>query len=313
VKVFVQIPTYNEEETLGMVLESIPKKIPGVDLEILIIDDSSDDKTIAVAKRYGVKHFVKHPNRMGLARGFHDGVMYALEHGADIVVNTDGDNQYPQERIPDLIKPIMDGRADIVVADRQTHKIEHFSPLKKVLQRLGSYIVNKAAGTEIPDAASGFRAYSKNALIRLNIITQFSYTMETIIQAGNKRMAIISIPVDTNPKTRESRLFKNMWEHIFKSMSAIMRAYVMYKPYMVFATIGYTLLILGLIPFLRYFILYTLHKHPSSHVQSLLLGMILLVGAFLCLVLNIVADLIRTNRILLEETLEQIKYQRFNK
>ncbi|HSW80556.1 MAG TPA: glycosyltransferase family 2 protein, partial [Candidatus Saccharimonadales bacterium] len=260
VKVFVQIPTYKEEDTLGIVLDSIPKHIPGVDLEILIIDDSPNLKTVEVAKKHGVKHIIKNPNRVGLARAFRDGVMYSLEHGADIVVNTDADNQYPQDRIPDLIQPIINGKADIVVADRQTDKIAHFSPLKKMLQRFGSFIVNKAAGTEIPDAPSGFRAYSKNALIRLNIITQFSYTMETIIQAGNKRIAITSIPVKTNPKTRESRLFNNMWEHVFKSMSAIVRAYIMYKPYMVFATIGYTLLLLGLIPFVRYFVLYNVLK-----------------------------------------------------
>jgi glycosyltransferase involved in cell wall biosynthesis len=313
VKVFVQIPTYKEEETLGLVLESIPKKIPDVDLEILIIDDSPDDKTINVAKKFGVKHFVKHPGRMGLARAFSDGVAYALDHGADIVVNTDADNQYPQEKIPELIQPIIEGKADIVVADRQTQKIAHFSPLKKMLQRFGSFIVNKAAGTEIPDAASGFRAYSRSALIRINIITQFSYTMESIIQAGNKRIAITSIPVKTNPKTRESRLFNNMWEHVFKSMSAIVRAYIMYKPYMVFASLGYTLLVIGLIPFVRYLILYIILKHPSAHLQSLILGAVFLIGAFLCLVLNIVADLTRTNRILLEEALEQIKYQRFNR
>jgi glycosyltransferase involved in cell wall biosynthesis len=312
-KVFVQIPTYKEEETLGLVLGSIPKKIPGVELEILIIDDSPDDKTINVAKKYGVKHFVKHPARMGLARAFRDGTMYALDNGADIVVNTDADNQYPQERIPDLIQPIIDGNADIVVADRQTQKIAHFSPLKKLLQRFGSYIVNKAAGTDIPDAASGFRAYSKNALLRLNIITQFSYCMETIIQAGNKRLAIVSIPVTTNPKTRESRLFKNTWEHVFKSMSAIVRAYIMYKPYMVFGSFGYTLLVLGLIPFLRYWLLWLTHNNPGAHLQSLIVGSLFLVGAFLCLVLSVLADLIRTNRILHEETLEQIKYQRFNK
>lgn len=306
-KVFVQIPCLNEEKTLPLVLESIPKKIPGVDLEILIVDDGSTDKTIEVAKKYGVKHFVKHVRNMGLARSFRDGVMYALEHGADIVVNTDGDNQYPQDRIPDLIQPIIDGTAEIVVADRQTHKIEHFSPLKKMLQRLGSHIVNWAAGTNLPDAASGFRAYSRESLIRLNIVTQFSYCMETIIQAGNKRLAITSIPVTTNEKTRESRLFKNMWQHVFKSTAAIVRSYIMYRPYMVFASLGYTLLVLGLIPFIRYLVLFIILKHPSSHLQSLLAGAVLLIGAFLCLVLNIVADLIRTNRILLEETLEQAR------
>ncbi len=312
-KVFVQIPTYIEEETLGLVLGSIPKKIPGVELDVLIIDDSPDDKTIKVAKKYGVKHIIKHPGRMGLARAFRDGVMYALEHGADIVVNTDADNQYPQAKIPELIQPIIDGKADIVVADRQTQKIAHFSPLKKFLQRLGSYIVNKAAGTEVPDAASGFRAYSRESLIRLNIITQFSYCMETIIQAGNKRLAITSIPITTNPKTRESRLFKNMWQHVFKSTGAIIRSYLMYRPDMVFGTLGWALFVVGIVPFIRYLILFSILKHPGPHLQSLLLGTVFLIGAFLCLVMNVVADLVRTNRILLEETLEQIKYQRFNK
>jgi glycosyltransferase involved in cell wall biosynthesis len=306
-KVFVQIPCLNEEETLPLVLESIPKKIAGVDLHVLIVDDGSRDKTIEVAKKYGVKHFVKHTRNMGLARSFRDGVQYALEHGADIVVNTDGDNQYPQGRIPDLIQPIIDGKAEIVVADRQTGKIAHFSPLKKILQRLGSYIVNKAAGTTLPDAASGFRAYSRESLIRLNIITQFSYCMETIIQAGNKRLAITSIPVTTNAKTRESRLFKNMWQHVFKSMSAIMRSYIMYRPDMLFGTMGYTLLVIGLLPFLRYLALAVTHNNPGVHLQSLLVGAIFLIGSFLCLVLNVVAGLIRTNRILLEESLEQIK------
>jgi glycosyltransferase involved in cell wall biosynthesis len=282
----------------------MPKKIPGIELEILIIDDGCKDNTVAVARKYGVTHFVHHTRNMGLARSFRDGAMYALEHGADILVNTDGDNQYPQDRIPDLIQPIIDGKAEIVVADRQTHKIEHFSPLKKLLQHFGSYIVNKAAGTELPDAASGFRAYSRESLIRLNIITQFSYCMETIIQAGNKRLAITSIPVTTNAKTRESRLFKNMWQHIFKSSSAILQAYIMYKPYVVFATFGYISLLIGAIPFVRYLILAFSHTNPGSHLQSLLIGTVFLIVAFLCLVLNVVANLIRTNRILLEESLE---------
>lgn len=311
-KVFVQIPCYNEEETLPLVLKSIPKKIPGVELEVLVIDDGSTDKTIEIAKKYGVKHFVRHVRNMGLARSFRDGVSYALEHGADIVVNTDGDNQYPQKRIPDLIKPIVTGDAEIVVADRQTQKIAHFSPLKKFLQRLGSFIVNKAAGTELPDAASGFRAYSRESLMRINIITQFSYCIETIIQAGNKRLAITSIAVETNPKTRESRLFKNMWQHVFKSAAAIIRSYIMYRPDVVFGVLGWTLFVGGAIPFLRYLILYIVLKHPGQHLQSLLVGTVLLIGAFLCLVLNVVADLIRTNRILIEETLEQMKRHHFD-
>src|SRR5665647_1912484 len=208
-KVFIQVPCLNEEETLSAVLESIPAEIEGVDeLEILVIDDGSTDRTLEVAREHGVRHFVHHTRNMGLARSFRDGVDYALSHGADIVVNTDGDNQYPQDRIGDLVQPILTGAADIVIADRQTHTIEHFSVFKKVMQRLGSHVVNRAASTELPDAASGFRAYSRAALLRRNSLTQFSYTMETIIQAGNKRLKIASVPVVTNPKTRESRLFK---------------------------------------------------------------------------------------------------------
>jgi glycosyltransferase involved in cell wall biosynthesis len=312
VKVIVQIPCLNEAKTLPLVMADMPRKIPGVDvLEYLIIDDGCTDNTVAVAKKLGIHHVVTHTRNMGLARSFRDGVDRALELGADIVVNTDGDNQYPQGRIPDLIKPILEGKAEIVIADRQTSKIAHFSPAKKLLQRFGSWVVNKAAGTNIPDAPSGFRAYSKNALLRLNIVTQFSYTMETTIQAGNKRIPIVSIPVETNAKTRESRLFKSNWEHVIKSMSAIIRAYVMYRPYVVVGTIGVILGVLGIIPFIRYIFFLTIDKHPGAHLQSLILGSALLVGAFLSLALSVIADLQRTNRILQEETLEQIKQLRF--
>ncbi|MDB5170198.1 MAG: family 2 glycosyl transferase [Candidatus Saccharibacteria bacterium] len=312
-KVIIQIPCLNEEQTLPAVMATMPQHIDGVDvIEYLIIDDGSTDKTVEVAKKLGVHHIVRHTQRMGLARSFRDGVNRALELGADIVVNTDGDNQYPQERIPDLVKPILDGKADIVIADRQTSKIAHFSPLKKLLQRFGSWVVNKAAGTNVPDAASGFRAYSKTALLRINIITQFSYCMETTIQAGNKRLPIVSVPITTNPKTRESRLFNNIWEHIYKSMTAIIRAFIMYRPITVFATFGTVLFVIGSIPFIRYLVLLLTEHEPSSHLQSLLLGSVFLFGAFLCLALSVIADIIRTNRILIEETLEQVKAQRFN-
>lgn len=311
-KVIIQIPCLNEEKTLPLVLKSIPKKIPGVNsIEILIIDDGSTDKTIEVAKSLGVKHFVHHTRNRGLGISFRHGIDRALELGADIVVNTDGDNQYPQERICDLVQPIIDGSADIVVADRQTHKIAHFSPLKKLLQRMGSEIVNIAAGTDLPDAPSGFRAYSRASLLELNTITYFSYTMETIIQAGNKRLAIASIPVDTNPKTRESRLFHSTLEHVLKSGVAIIRAYIMYKPYIIFGTVGSTLLVIGLVPFARYLYLTVTDHTGRGHLQSLIIGLILLMAAFLCLVLNIIADLIRTNRTLIEQNLEHTKKTRF--
>lgn len=310
-KLVVQIPCLNEETTLPLVLKSIPKKIDGIDsIDILVIDDGSTDNTVEVAKSLGVKYFVRHSHR-GLGYSFSAGVEKALKMGADIVVNTDGDNQYPQERIADLVQPIVHGQADIVIADRQTHKIVHFSPGKKLLQRFGSYIVNKAAGTTLPDAASGFRAYSKDSLLQLNTVTRFSYCMETIIQAGNKRLKIVSLPVDTNPKTRESRLFKSTFEHVRKSGMAIVRAYIMYKPYVIFGVTGTLLLLVGIVPFARYVYLTLTDHSGNGHLQSLILGMLLLIAAFLCFALNIIADLIRINRTLIEQNLTHTKKIRF--
>ena len=312
-KLVVQIPCLNEAETLPLVLKSIPKKISGIsEIIVLIIDDGSTDSTVAVARKHGVRHFVRHSRNQGLGRSFHDGVTYALSIGADIVVNTDGDNQYPQERIGDLVQPIIAGTADIVIADRQTHLIAHFSYAKKLLQRLGSVVVNQAAGTNLPDAASGFRAYSKESLMRLNTISRFSYCTETIIQAGNKGLSIDSIAVTTNPKLRESRLFKSTAEHVRKSAITIIRAYVMYKPYIIFGWLGGVLFVAGLIPFAR-FILVSIEDHTTrGHLQSLLIGSLLMIAAFLCLVLNIIADLIRINRVLIESSLEQTKRSRFS-
>ena len=313
-KVFIQIPCLNEESTLPLVFEKMPKSLPGVDsVEYLIIDDGSTDKTIAVAKKLGVKHFVKHPYNMGLARSFRDGIDYALSHGADIVVNTDGDNQYPQDKIADLVKPIVDGQADITIGDRQTHKIAHFSSYKKFMQKFGTGVVNIAANSNLPDAPSGFRAYSRAALYRLNVVTQFSYTMETIIQAGNKRLHTISVPIDTNEKTRESRLFKSNFQHMKKSAEAIVRSYIMFKPVQVFGWIGGVLFVLGLIPFIRYAI-YALWIHDGSrgHLQSLVLGITLLVAGLLSLALGIIADLLRTNRILMEDLLERVKHIQYD-
>jgi glycosyltransferase involved in cell wall biosynthesis len=312
-KLVVQIPCLNEEATLPLVLKSIPKKIQGIDeIEILVIDDGSTDKTVEVAKKLGVKRFVRHIRNQGLGRSFHDGVLASLELGADIVVNTDGDNQYPQDRIGDLVQPILRGEADIVIADRQTHLIEHFSPAKKLMQKLGSKVVNKAAGTNVPDAVSGFRAYSRESLLRLNTITRFSYCTETIIQAGNKGLHIESIEVDTNPPTRPSRLFKNHFEHVIKSAVTIVRAYVMYKPYIIFGGLGSLLLVLGAIPFARFVILSIEDGTTRGHIQSLLVGSLLMIAAFLCFVLNIIADLIRINRVLIESNLEQTKRHHFN-
>jgi glycosyltransferase involved in cell wall biosynthesis len=312
-KLIVQIPCLNEETTLPLVLRSIPNKIKGIDsIEILIIDDGSTDKTIEVAKAHGVKHIVRHIGNQGLSRSFHDGILEALELGADIVVNTDGDNQYPQERIGDLVQPILHSQADIVIADRQTDTIAHFSKFKKLLQRFGTRVVNYVAGTDVPDAVSGFRAYSRDSLMRLNTITRFSYCTETIIQAGNKGLSIKSVPVDTNPKTRESRLFKSTFEHVRKSGLIIVRAYIMYKPYVIFGWLGGLLLLLGTVPFVRYVILSIDENSTRGHIQSLLAGSLLLIGAFLCLVLAIIAELIRINRVLIEDDLEQSKRHHFH-
>lgn len=307
-KVFIQVPCLDEEATLGAVLSSIPTAIEGVDeIEVLVIDDGSTDRTVEVARAYGVTHVLRHTRTMGLAQSFRDGVHYALTHGADVVVNTDGDNQYPQERIGDLVAPILERRADIVIADRQTHTIAHFSPFKKAMQRFGSWIVNRAADTELPDAASGFRAYSRDALLKINVVTQFSYTMETIIQAGHKRLEIVSVPVTTNAKTRESRLFRNMFHHMGKSAAAITRSYLMFKPLVIFATLAVVLGALAAIPLVRYLVVWFGPGDASGHIQSLVLGAILAVAALLSAALGVLSDLQRTNRVLLEDQLERLK------
>ncbi len=306
-KLFVQIPCLNEEATLPLVLASIPREIPGIDeVHVVVIDDGSTDRTVEVARALGVEHVVRHTRTMGLARSFRDGVDYALRHGADIVVNTDGDNQYPQAMIPELVAPLLRREADIAIGDRQTATIEHFSPFKKLMQRVGSRVVSVAAGTPLPDAASGFRAYSRAALMRLAVLTQFSYTMETIIQAGNKGLKIASVPITTNAKTRPSRLFKNIWQHMGRSGRAIVRSYLMYKPYGVFLSLGVVFGVAAVIPLVRFLIQWA-NGRGAGHVQSVVFGTTMLVGSLLCFALMVLADLLRTNRTLSEEILERTK------
>ncbi|MCH4160335.1 MAG: glycosyltransferase family 2 protein [Bifidobacterium sp.] len=312
-RLFIQIPCLNEEKTLPLVLEKIPRNIPGVDsIELMIVDDGCSDNTVDVARQLGVKHVVKHTRPMGLARAFRDGVDYALKHGADIVVNTDGDNQYPSEEIGNLVQPILLHKADIVVGDRQTSKIREFSGFKKMMQHFGSWVVNKAAGTNIPDAASGFRAYSRRALMQLNIVTEFSYCMETIIQAGNKKIAITSYEITTNPKTRESRLFTNIFEHMAKSGGAIVRSFLMFKAHTIFMWATVIFGIFGMIPFVRY--LYFLSVGQSSgHVQSLLAGISLLICTVISLALLIISEVQRIQRKLVEDQLERTKEIMYSK
>ena len=306
-RVFIQIPCLNEEQTLPLVLEKMPKAIPGVDeVELLIIDDGCSDNTVEVARSLGVRHFVHHAKPMGLARAFRDGVDYALKHGADIVVNTDGDNQYPSETIGDLVQPIIRHEADIVVGDRQTATIKEFSWFKRRMQAFGSWVVNLAAGTHIPDAASGFRAYSKNSLLKLNIVTEFSYCMETIIQAGNKRIAITSYAIKTNPKTRESRLFSNIFEHMAKSGGAIIRSFLMFKANVIFKWAAIVFGVLGLIPFVRYLV-YFFSGSSAGHLQSMLAGVALIMLSAFCVALQIISEVLRIQRKLVEDELERTK------
>ncbi len=313
-KLVIMIPCLNEETTLPLVFETMPKNIKGIDeIEVLIIDDGSTDKTVEVAKSLGVTQFVHHPKNRGLAHSLRDGIQRALELGADILVLTDGDNQYPQERIPDLIQPILDGKADTVIADRQTNTIEHFTPMKKFLQRFGTGVLNMAAGTDIPDGTSGFRAYSKESAIKLNLIGRFNFAAETTIQAANKKLAIATIKIKTNPKTRESRLFKSSSEHVRKSMIAMLNSFTMYRPYTVFLSIGGFLFLLGIIPFLHYLYLVFTVKNPNGahHLQSLIIGTVLLNASFVSFTLGIVANLIRVNRSLIEDVLEVVKREQF--
>lgn len=306
-KLIVQIPCLNEEATLPQTLADIPRAIAGVDcIEILVIDDGSSDRTAEVARQHGVHHLVRNRRRLGLAQAFRRGLDASIRAGADIVVNTDGDNQYAGADIPSLIAPILEGRADIVVGDRQTDRIAHFSPLKKLLQRVGSGIVRSLAAVDIPDAVSGFRAMSRDAAMQLNIVSKFSYTTEMVIQGGRRRMAIVSVPVRTNPHTRKSRLAQHIPQFIGRSASTMIRTYAMYQPLRVFFYIGAVLSVLGSIPVIRFLYFYFLGA-GAGHVQSLILGGVLLLMGFVTFLIGMLADLIGVNRQLLEMTLEQLR------
>lgn len=315
-KLVIMIPCLNEEETLPIVFETMPKKISGIDeIEILVIDDGCTDKTVEVARSLGVKHFIHHRRNQGLSRSFRHGLLKSLEMGADIIVLTEGDNQYKQDRIADLIQPILNGTADVVISDRMTQSIEHFSPYKKFFQKLGTWVLNKAAGTKVPDAISGFRAYSRNAAIELNPVANYSWATETTIQAARKFQAITIMPIPTNPKLRESRQFKSSWQHIRKSANTIMRAFIMYNPYAIFISLSIFLLIIGLIPFGHYIYLVFFtpkQAYGAHHLQWLIIGGVLLTGSFISFTLGIVSDLISINRMLLEDILTETKRHRLD-
>lgn len=300
-KLIIQIPCYNEEKTLTIALDALPKHIDGIDeIEYLIINDGSKDNTVQVAREWGVHYIVNFKKNKGLAKGFMAGLDACLRNGADIIVNTDADNQYCADDIEKLVRPIIDGKTDIVIGERPIDQTEHFSPLKKKLQHLGSYVVRKASKSDIPDAPSGFRAYSREAAMRLNVVNEYTYTLETIVQAGRSKIAMDSVPIRTNEELRPSRLFSSMFGYVKKSMVTIFRAFMMYKPMKFFTIIGSVIFLLGAalgIRFLVYFFMGT----GGGHIQSLILCSTLLLLGFQIIVIGFLADVIAANRKLLED------------
>jgi glycosyltransferase involved in cell wall biosynthesis len=304
VKLVIQIPCLNEEATLPATVRDLPRSLPGVDtIETLVIDDGSTDRTGEVARELGVHRVIRFPARRGLARAFEAGLREALAMGADVIVNTDADNQYQGADIARLIVPILEGRADMVVGTRPIAEIEHFSPLKKLLQRLGSGVVQRLAHSDVPDATSGFRAYSREAALRLTILTNFTYTLETIIQASQKNIAIAHVPIRTNGKLRESRLFTGMGNYIQRSLGTMFRVYVMYQPLKFFLAISGICLTLSLLLFARFLYFWFTTSGQPGHVQSVIVAGALGVIAFLVATVGVLADLTAMNRRLLEEIL----------
>lgn len=307
-KLIIQIPCYNEEETLPLVLKDIPKQIEGIDcIELQIIDDGSTDKTVEVAKALGVHHIIKNSSNLGLGNAFRIGMNHALQQGADILVNTDGDNQYPSHYITALVKPILEGQADVVIGNRQTKTIKHFSPIKKFFQWLGTSVTRTLIGEKkLKDAVSGFRAYSQHAMLQLNVTTNFSYVLDTTIQAAQKRLKMESVDITTNPPTRPSRLFSNMFQHIRKSGMDLIRVYSMYSPLRVFIWIGVFFFSLGMIPMLRFVYFYIFYAGHGK-IQSLIIGSMLIVISFNCFALGVIGDLLAKNRTLIEYILKELK------
>lgn len=301
-KLIIQIPCYNEAETLEIALNDLPRKLEGVDeIEYLIINDGSRDNTVEVAKKWGVHHVVNFKQNKGLAKGFMAGIDGCLRNGADIIVNTDADNQYCAEDIATLIHPILEGKADMVIGARPIDQTEHFSFIKKKLQHFGSWVVRKASNTDIPDAPSGFRAYSRDAAMRLNVVNDYTYTLETIVQAGREKIAITSVPVRTNEELRPSRLFNSIWGYVKKSMLTILRAYMMYKPLKCFSYLAAVPIAVGLLIGFR-FLYYMTTGQSGGHVQSLILACTLIIMGFLTFMIGLVADVIAANRKLLQDT-----------
>lgn len=312
-KLVIQIPCYNEEATLAVALADLPKKIEGIkEIQVLIIDDGSTDGTLRVAKENGVKHFISMGHNVGLARAFTAGISKALEMGADIIVNTDADNQYQAADIEKLVKPILEKHADIVVGARPIQNIEHFSPVKKFLQKLGSGVMRLVSSTGIEDATSGFRAFSKEAAVRLNVFDNYTYTLETIIQAKAKGMEIISVPIGVNPELRKSKLIKNIFDYIKRSVFTMLRMFIVYRPFRFFAIVGLLFIIPGTLIGLRFLCYYVMNQ-GSGHIQSLILAAILILIGFQIEFIAVLADLLSINRKLLEDVQTRLKKNNFSR
>lgn len=312
-KLIIQIPCYNEAETLEIALNDLPRSIEGIDeIEYLIIDDGCTDDTVAVAKRWGVHHVVSFAQNKGLAKGFMAGLEACLKNGADIIVNTDADNQYCADDIPKLIRPILEHKADIVIGERPIDQTEHFSWIKKKLQHFGSWVVRKASNTDIPDAPSGFRAFSREAAMRVNVINDYTYTLETIVQAGRNRIPITSVPVRTNPELRESRLFHSIWGYVKKSVLTIFRALMMYKPLYCFSIVAVVPSLIGFLIGIRFMVFYFMGR-GAGHTQSLMLACTLLIIGFITFVIGMLADVISANRKILEDVQYQVKKMEYDR
>lgn len=306
-KLIIQIPCYNEEENLAAVVEDLPKELPGIDtIEYLVIDDGCTDRTVEVAKQAGIHYILSLPTNKGLAVAFMEGIRRCVELGADIIVNTDGDHQYPGRYIPDLIKPILERKAELVIGCRPIEEIEYFPWLKKRLQRIGSYVVQKFSGTDIPDTTSGYRAYSADAALKLHVFNPYDYALETIIQAGHMGIKLAHVPITVNPKTRESRLFPSYGYYVRQSAPIILRAYVTYKPLRTFFVLGGISGLLGFLICVR-FLYHYLTGSGGGYIQSLILAAILLIISFNLFMFGILSDVVTANRKLLQQLLFEIR------
>jgi glycosyltransferase involved in cell wall biosynthesis len=308
VKLIIQIPCLNEEKTLPLTLRDIPDRIDGVDvIETLVIDDGSTDRTAALSGELGVNHIIRFKQTEGLSRAFSCGLEYCLNAGADIIVNTDADNQYKGEDIQKLVKPILAGEADMVIGNRNVDSIEHFSWIKKKLQKTGSWLVSKLSETKVPDATSGFRAYSREAAMQLNVLSSYTYTLETVIQAGQKQLVVKTIDIGTNKKLRESRLIKGIPDYLARSAVTMVRIFTLYQPFKVFTVLGGIVFFFGIILGLRYIYLQYFGTEEAEHLASLILSAVFLIMGFNFFILGLLADLIGSNRHLIEDILLRLK------